>query len=367
MKILITGAKGFIGKNLVETLKTKDHELYLYDKESTEDELVGYLKSADFIYHLAGVNRPKDDKEFHEGNVTILEKMIDILEKEHHIIPIMLSSSIQATLDVPYGKSKKEAEDLLVDYAKKHQVDVYIYRFPNVFGKWSRPFYNSVVSTFCHQVAHGNSLEIHDKEKVLELLYIDDLVKDLLECLNKKTNTSYYCEVKTTHKITLQDLADTILSFRTSRTSLDVPNMGDPLTKKLYATYLTYIDKDAFSYPLKMNKDHRGSFTEFLRTSSYGQVSVNISLPGITKGNHWHHTKNEKFLVVSGKGAIRFRHIHSDEVIEYLVSGDKLEVVDIPPGYTHQIENLGSDKMVTIMWANEAFDKDNPDTIFLEV
>jgi len=368
MKILVTGSNGFIGKNLIAKLTELNHTIYAYDQASTTDDLDLYTKDCEFIYHLAGINRPQNPDDFLKGNFDVLDELLNYLKKHKNHAPIMLSSSIQAELDNNYGRSKKAAELLLIEYAHKRDVCVYIYRFPNVFGKWCKPNYNSVVATFMHQVAHGLPLQINAPDKMLQLVYIDDLVADCLTLLKlKEKQKSNYQSVNITHGISLQDLANVLMSFRQSRQNLMIPNMGDPLIKKLYATYLTYLPTDQFSYLLHMNQDNRGSFTEFIKTHAFGQVSVNISKSGITKGNHWHHTKNEKFLVVSGVGVIRFRHIHSDQIISYHVSGDRLEVVDIPPGYTHQIENLGSNDMVTIMWANELFDKDRPDTVFLEV
>ena len=281
----------------------------------------------------------------------------------------MLSSSTQAALGNPYGQSKKAGEDLFFQYAKDTGAQVLVYRFPNVFGKWCRPNYNSAVATFCYNIAHDLPITVNDRSVVMNLVYIDDVVTELIHALEGKANlrADGFCAVPTVHTITLGDIADLIVSFRASRESRDVPDMGDAFAKKLYATYLSYLPEDQFSYPLKMNVDARGSFTEIIRTPERGQFSVNISKPGITKGNHWHHTKNEKFLVVSGKGVIRFRKVGEEKVLEYFVSGERLEVVDIPTGYTHNIENLGDTDMVTFMWASECFNPEKPDTYFLEV
>ncbi len=280
----------------------------------------------------------------------------------------MISSSIQAAQDNPYGKSKKAGEDLMFEYAKETGAKVLVYRFPNVFGKWCRPNYNSVVATFCHNIARDLPITVNDRNVVMNLVYIDDVVDELINALNGRENTvGKFCEVSVVHTITLGEIVDLIYSFRESRKKLSIPNMNDEFTKKLYSTYLSYLPKDKFSYPLKTNEDYRGSFTEFIKTSDRGQVSVNITKPGITKGNHWHHTKNEKFLVVSGRGVIRFRRIDSDEVLEYYVSGNKMEVVDIPVGYTHSIQNLGDTDMITIMWANKPFNPEEPDTYYLVV
>ena len=369
MKILVTGAKGFIGKNLIKTLKSKGYkEIYEYDLVSTLDDLDKYTKECNFIYHLAGVNRPKDEKEFKEGNFGFTSTLLDYLKKNNNKARIMISSSIQAKLDNPYGISKKMGEDLIFDYAKEVGTKAYVYRFPNVFGKWSRPNYNSVVATFANNVANDLPITINDPKAKLELIYIDDLVSELINALNDNANViDEYAYVNPIYRTTVGKLADTFMSFKESRKDLSIPNMSDELTKKLYSMYLTYLPENEFSYLLKMNVDNRGSFTEFIRTVDRGQVSINISKPGITKGNHWHHSKNEKFLVVSGKGVIRFRKLDEDKIIEYHVSGEKLEVIDIPPGYTHNIENLGKDDMVTVMWVNEPFDKDNPDTYYEEV
>jgi len=369
LKILVAGAKGFIGKNLIVELRNRKYnDILEYDKETDPGLLDDYCKEADFVFHLAGVNRPKEQSEFMEGNFRFTSTLLDNLKKYKNTCPVMISSSIQAELDNPYGESKKAGEDLLFNYSKETGAKVLVYRFPNVFGKWCRPNYNSAVATFCHNAAHDLPIQVNDPSVVMNLLYIDDVVNELinaLECRENRVDT--FCEVPVEHTITLGEIADLIYSFKKSREERFVPDMSDGFTKKLYSTYISYLPEGQFSYDLKMNVDQRGSFTEFIKTPDRGQVSVNISKPGITKGNHWHHTKNEKFLVVSGKGVIRFRKIDSEEVLEYFVSGDKMEVVDIPTGYTHNIENLGDTDMVTIMWANESFNPEKPDTYFLEV
>lgn len=381
MKILITGAKGFIGKNLVAQLNNikdgkakhnslgSDITLLEFDKDTDPTLLDIYCKKADFVFHLAGVNRPKEQSEFMEGNFGFTSELLDTLKKHNNTCPIMLSSSIQAELENPYGESKKAGEDLLLQYGKETGAKVYIYRFPNVFGKWCRPNYNSAVATFCHNIAHDLPVQVNDPNVQMTLVYIDDVVQELINALVDEANKEgEYCKVPIEHNIKLREIVDLIKSFKDSRTTLQVPDLSDPITKKLYSTYLSYLPEDDFSYPLKMNVDERGSFTEFLKSPDRGQVSINISKPGITKGEHWHHTKNEKFLVVSGSGVIRFRKIDEpSEVIEYHVSGDKLEVVDIPVGYTHNIENLGESDMVTVMWVNEVFDPKQPDTFFERV
>lgn len=369
MKILVTGSKGFIGKNLISELTNRGYtEIYSYDKNSDSSSLENYCKNADFIFHLAGVNRPKNESEFMEGNFDLTSNILKLLKKHNNKCPIMLPSSIQAELSNPYGKSKKAGEELLFNYGLETGSKVLVYRFPNVFGKWSQPNYNSVIATFSYNVSRNIPIVINDPEVMLNLVYIDDVVDELIRALNGKENIQgNFCEVSEVHSIKLDKIVKLIKMFKETRTKLFVPDMSDPFTKKLYSTYLSFLDERDFSYELKMNKDERGSFTEFLRTEDRGQVSINVSKPGIIKGNHWHHTKNEKFLVVSGQGKIRFRKLETKEIIEYNVSGDKLEVVDIPVGYTHNIENTGTTDMVTVMWANEPFDADKPDTYFLEV
>jgi UDP-2-acetamido-2,6-beta-L-arabino-hexul-4-ose reductase len=369
MRILVTGAKGFIGKNLIAELRNKKYDdIFEYDRETDPSLFDEFCKEADFVFHLAGVNRPKEQSEFMEGNFGFTSDLLNSLKKHHNTCPVMISSSIQAELENPYGESKKAGEDILFSYGEETGANVLVYRFPNVFGKWCRPNYNSAVATFCHNIAHDLTIQVSDPSVEMNLVYIDDVVNELINALEGKQNrVGEFCEVPVVYTITLGEIVDSIYSFRKSREDRSVPNMFDEFTKKLYSTYLSYLPEDQFSYDLKMNVDQRGSFTEFIKTPERGQVSVNISKPGITKGNHWHHTKNEKFLVVSGKGVIRFRKIDTDEVLEYFVSCDKLEVVDIPTGYTHNIENLGDVDMVTIMWANEPFDPEKPDTYYLEV
>lgn len=369
MKILVTGSKGFVGKNLVAELKNRGFNyIYEFDKENTLETLNRYTRDCDFVFHLAGVNRPKDDKEFMEGNFGLTSQLLDFLKQNENYTPVLITSSIQAEIDNPYGRSKKAGEDLLFKYQKETGAPVYVYRLPNLFGKWSRPNYNSVVATFCYNIARGLDIKINDPETVLTLCYIDDVLEEFFRALDgRPTKQGEFCTVPVSHKIKLRELAELIQSFKESRNNLNIPNMADPLTKKLYSTYLSYLPEDQFSYDLKMHHDHRGSFTEFIRTPDRGQVSINIIKPGITKGNHWHHTKNEKFLVVSGKGLIRFRKIGSNEVIEYRVSGEKLQVIDIPTGYVHSIVNVGETDLVTVMWANECFDPEKPDTYYMEV
>ena len=382
MRILVTGAKGFIGKNLIATLNnirtgkdksfgiSEDITIYEYDVDSNPALLDAYCADCDFVFNLAGVNRPKEQSEFMEGNFGFASTLLDTLKKHNNRCPVMISSSIQALLDNPYGHSKKAGEDLIFAYGKEVGAKVYVYRFPNVFGKWCRPNYNSAVATFCDHIARDLPIQVNDRSVEMKLVYIDDVVAELLAALKNEAHMdeSGYCYVPVVHTITLGEIVDMIYSFKASRGERSVPDMTEgSFSKKLYATYLSYLPTDQFSYPLKMNVDERGSFTEILRTADRGQFSVNISKPGITKGNHWHHTKNEKFVVVSGKGLIQFRKIDSDEVIEYHVSGDKIEVVDIPTGYTHNIINEGDTELVTFMWCNECFDPEKPDTYFEEV
>ncbi len=369
MKILVTGAKGFIGRNLIAELRNKiDVDIFEFDKDTNPDLLDSYCKESDFVFHLAGVNRPKDCSEFMEGNYGFTSLLLDKLKNNGNTCPVMISSSIQSVLDNDYGRSKKAGEELLFSYSKETGAKVLVYRFPNVFGKWCKPNYNSVIATFCHNIAHDLPIKVNDENSVMTVVHIDDVIEELIRALKgKKRVSDSFCEVPNTYSIKLGDIRNKIYSFKLSREDKSVPDLSDSFTKKLYSTYLSYLPKDKFSYDLKMNVDNRGSFTEILRTPDRGQISVNISKPGITKGNHWHHTKTEKFIVVSGKGVIRFRQIESGEILEYFVSDEKLEVVDIPPGYTHNIKNLGDKDMVTIMWANESFDPENPDTFYLEV
>ena len=381
MNILITGANGFIGKNLCATLSNikagkdksfaidPDLNLMEYDVESDPALLDEYCAKADFVFNLAGVNRPKEQEEFMSGNFGFASTLLNTLKKHNNTCPVVLSSSTQAALGNPYGQSKKAGEDLFFQYAKEIGAQVLVYRFPNVFGKWCRPNYNSAVATFCYNVAHDLPITVNDRSVVMNLVYIDDVVTELVHALEGKANlrADGFCAVPTVHTSTLGEIADLIGSFRASREARGVPDMSDAFTQKLYATYLSYLPEDQFSYPLTMNVDARGSFTEIIRTPERGQFSVNISKPGITKGNHWHHSKNEKFLVVSGRGVIRFRKVGEEKILEYFVSGERLEVVDIPTGYTHNIENLGETDMVTFMWASECFNPEKPDTYFLEV
>lgn len=372
MRILITGAYGFVGRNLTAELHNRGFkDLFLYDVNTDPALLDEFTRTCDFVFHLAGVNRPQDPKEFMEGNFGFTSTLLDALRRHKNTAPVLITSSTQAALDNPYGQSKRAGEELMRAYSNETGARVFIFRLPNVFGKWCRPNYNSAVATFCHNIANGLPIQINDPSVVMNLVYIDDVVEAFIQRLVVSgewlTGSGELEEVSTVHTITLGGIVELLNSFKESRSTLQLPDLSDGFTKKLYSTYLSYLPTDAFSYPLKMNVDERGSFTEFLKSPDRGQVSVNISKPGITKGNHWHHTKNEKFLVVSGKGVIRFRKIDTEEIHEYFVSGDKLEVVDIPVGYTHNIENLGDSEMVTVMWVNEIFDPNRPDTHFLKV
>ena len=359
MKILVTGAGGFVGKNLCVSLP--EHELYRYDVDTDPSLLDVYCRDADFVFHLAGVNRPENPKEFMEGNFGFTSTLLETLKKHGNICPIVLSSSTHAVLDNPYGRSKLAGENLLKSYGAETGAKVIIYRFPNLFGKWCRPNYNSAVATFCYNIARSLPITISDQNIELTLAYIDDVIDEFKRALDGNPSEAV------THKATLGRIVGLLESFKESRNTLSVPDLSDLFAKKLHATYLSYLPEDEFSYPLKMNVDNRGSFTEILRTEHHGQFSVNVTKPGIVKGNHWHHTKNEKFLTVGGQGVIRLRRIDSEEIIEYHVSGDKLEVVDIPVGYTHNLENTGNTDMITFIWCNERFDPERPDTIFLGV
>lgn len=447
MKVLVTGANGFIGKNLVAELVNRGKKqgkqvivqtgvsdgnagdeaadtllIQCFTHEMPLSALKELVRDCGFVFHLAGINRPKEESEFEEGNAELTRNLLSCLEAEKVAAPVLLSSSTQAELDNPYGRSKKKAEDEVFSYGRRTGIPVYVYRLPNVFGKWSRPNYNTVVATFCYNIARGLPIQVNNARHRLTLAYIDDVVEEFLEKsgpflfgqegkkegknlsetgeslegsrnlsemkeslegsrnlserkenfeeserLSEISEKKRYHSIPVTHEVSLGRLAEIISSFPKMRKNLELPDMGDALTRKLYSMYLSYLPEDGFSYPLTMHEDARGSFTEFLRTPERGQVSVNISKPGITKGNHWHHSKNEKFLVVKGTGVIRFRKVGEEKVIEYPVSGERLEVVDIPTGYTHSITNVGEEDMVTVMWANESFDPERPDTFYEEV
>ncbi len=394
MNILVTGAKGFVGRNLVAALesirdgKDRTHaglvigEIFSYDIDSTPEQLDEFCAKADFVFNLAGVNRPKDNSEFMAGNFGFASTLLDTLKKHNNKCPVMLSSSIQATLagrfgNSEYGRSKKAGEELFFEYGKENGVRVLVYRFPNLFGKWCRPNYNSAVATFCNNIANDLPIQVNDPNVDMELLYIDDLVAEMVAALQGGEHHAEfdgvetilkedgrYCAVPTVHKIKLGEIVDLLNTFHDQPKTLVMPEIpNNSFAKKLYSTYLSYLPKEKMSFPLKMNVDARGSFTELLKTVNCGQFSVNVSKPGITKGEHWHHTKWEFFIVVSGRALIQERKIGTDEVIEFEVSGEKIEAVHMLPGYTHNIINLSdTENLVTVMWANESFDPNHPDT-----
>ena len=398
MNILVTGAKGFVGKNLCAALKNirdgKDRtrpaiaieEIFEYDIDTEPSLLDEFCTKADFVFNLAGVNRPQDPKEFMEGNFGFASTLLETLKKHSNTCPVMVSSSIQATCigryDSDYGRSKKAGEDLFFAYGEECGARVLVYRFPNLFGKWCRPNYNSAVATFCNNIANDLPITVNDPSVQLELLYIDDLVTEMLDALEgsehrcefEGINTHHcengrFCAAPVTHKVTLGQIVSLLESFKAQATTLVMPEIADnSFSKKLYSTYLSYLPKEKAAFDLRMNEDARGSFTELLKTEKCGQFSVNISKPGITKGQHWHNTKWEFFIVVSGKGLIQQRKIGSDEVLEFYVDGGRIQAVHMLPGYTHNIINLSeTENLVTVMWANEQFDPSHPDTFYEEV
>ena len=398
MKILVTGAKGFVGKNLVCALKNlkdgkdrtrpnlKIDEVYEYDIDSNALDLDAYCQNADFVFNLAGVNRPQNQEEFMQGNFGFASTLLDTLKKHNNKATVMLSSSIQATLvgryDNDYGRSKKAGEQLFFDYQKQTGANVLVYRFPNLFGKWCRPNYNSAVATFCYNTANDLPITVNDRNTILELLYIDDLIEEMLNALEGKQtyctfdgintvidNEGEFCACKVTHKVSLGEIVDLLDEFKAQTKTLVMPEIPfNSFAKKLYSTYLSYLPKEKVAFDLKMNQDDRGSFTELLKTQKCGQFSVNVSNPGITKGQHWHNTKWEFFIVVSGHGLIQQRKIGSDEVLNFEVTGEKMQAVHMLPGYTHNIINLSkTEKLITVMWANEQFDPNKPDTFFEKV
>lgn len=367
MNILVTGSKGFIGRNLLSVLGEQPHTIWQADADTSSQDLVTAASQADFVFHFAGVNRPKEEQEFQQGNGDFTRQLLHLLTAGKRP-PVLMTSSTQATLENAYGRSKRSAEDALLAYANDTGAPVFLYRLTNVFGKWSRPNYNSAVATFCYQIARGLPIRVDNPQTVLRLNYIDDVVAECLRALQgAPTREGEFCAVHPVHEVTLERLVELLHLFHSSRARLDVVDQSEPFTRKLYATYLSFLPEDDFAKKAVMHADARGSFTELLHMAGYGQVSVNISRPGITKGDHWHHTKNEKFIVVSGCGVIRFRLPASSEIISYAVSGNEPSVVDIPPGYTHNIENLGETDLITIMWANECFDPNAPDTYRLPV
>ncbi len=399
MNILVTGAKGFVGKNLCAQLRNISegkarfygniaiNQIFEYDIDSTEEELEQYCKDADFVFNLAGVNRPQNQEEFMQGNFGFASKLLDTLKKYRNTCPVMLSSSIQATLkgrfgNSEYGRSKRAGEELFFNYSKETGAKVLVYRFPNLFGKWCRSNYNSAVATFCNNIANDLPIQINDRSTELELLYIDDLVDEMIAALKGEEHhcefeevetvlveSGRYCAAPVTHKVTLGEIADLLYKFKEQPSTLLIPEIPhNSFAKKLYSTYLSYLPKEKVSFALKMNVDNRGSFTELFKSANCGQVSINISKPGITKGEHWHNTKWEFFVVVSGKGLIQQRRIGGEEVLNFEVSGEKIEAVHMLPGYTHNIINLSeTEDLVTVMWANEQFDPERPDTFFEKV
>ena len=363
LKILITGSDGFIAKNLIIELKNRGYtDLFLCNRNTLQQELEKYLKESDVIIHLAGVNRPNKIEEFDEVNVGLTEDIVSVLKKNQRGQKLLFSSSIMAIKDNPYGISKRKAENILQELARETNIRVHIFRLPNVFGKWCKPNYNSVVATFCYNIANNLEIHIHDAMAKLCLVYIDDVIEKIITSF-EENGGEIFQEINPSYHITVGNLSNILKEFKEQRRNNKIPDISDEFKKKLYSTYLSYLDSKDFSYPLKMNVDMRGSFTEFLHIGD-GQVSINISKPGVVKGNHWHHTKVEKFLVVKGTAKIQFRHMMTNEFVEYEVSGEKLEVVDIPIGYTHNIINIGSEDLVTVIWANESFHKEKPDTYF---
>lgn len=396
MKILVTGAQGFVGKNLCAQLKNIKEgkarcygdltisEVYEYDINSTPEELDQWCKDCDFVFNLAGVNRPQNTEEFMQGNFGFASTLLDTLKKHQNTCPVMLSSSIQATLagrfgTSEYGKSKKAGEELFFEYAKETGAKVLVYRFPNLYGKWCRPNYNSAVATFCHNIAHDLPIQVNDPNVDMELLYIDDLVEEMIDALQGKEHhcefdgvetvmqaDGRYCAAPVTHHVKLGKIVELLYQFAEMPKTLMIPEIpADSFAKRLFSTYLSYLPKEKAIFDLHMNVDNRGSFTELIHTLNCGQVSINISKPGITKGEHWHHTKWEQFIVVSGHGLIQLRKEGTDEILNYEVSGDKIQSVIMLPGYTHNIINLSeTENLVTVMYCNEIFDKNRPDTFF---
>lgn len=367
--VLVTGADGFIGKNLVAQLRNEQIEVISYNKKNTINQLIEYVNHADFIFHLAGVNRPKDISEFEKGNVCFTEKLLNIMKENKRKIPILFSSSIQSEMDNPYGISKRKAEQEVFRYGNETGAEVFVYRLPNVFGKWCKPNYNSVVATWCYNIANNLPIHIDDPNKKLNLVYIDEVVEEFIQALNGNANKAEngFCSIKRVFQVSLKEIAEKLQSFRSSRKTLKMENLENDFDRYLYTTYLSYLSEDDFSYPLEMKHDNRGWLAEFIKSKCFGQIFISRTKPGITRGNHWHHTKVEKFLVIEGEAIIKFRKINSEEVIEYPVSGEQLKVVDIPPGYTHSITNVGNTDVITLFWANEIFNPEKHDTYYLEV
>ncbi len=368
MNLMVTGANGFIGRNLSQTLAQRQDTIVLVDVDTPDEVLHSAALQADFVFHLAGVNRPLEESEYMAGNVGFTERLLALLETGKKP-PVLLSSSTQAVMDNPYGISKRAAEEAVLAYAKRSGASVYRYRLPNAFGKWSRPNYNSAVATFCHHIARGMPITVDDPARKITLVYIDDIISEFLRALEGEPTwgADGFCRVAPQYDTTLGDIVALLYRFRDSRSTLMIPDQADGFTRKLFATYQSFLPDDGFAYQPLSHQDERGSFTELLRMGSFGQVSVNIAKPSICKGDHWHHSKHEKFIVVSGEGLIRLRSPFSSQIHHYPVNGAHLTVVDIPPGYTHNIENTGEIDLVTIMWASEAFDPQRPDTYRLPV
>jgi len=368
--VLVTGAAGFIGKNLCVTLE-QDKSLHLlrFDVDNSMDDLVSYLHQADCVVHLAGTNRPQDVQEFDTGNRGLTDQILTILEQANREVTLVFSSSTQAALDNPYGLSKRAAEQAIVDWSARTGNKAYIYRLPNVFGKWCRPNYNSVVATFCYNLANGLPIQISDPNYEITLVYIDDLVLELINATHGRANivVGEVCSIPKSATVTLSQLADTIRLFAASRSTSIIPDLSTDFLRALYATYVSYVSPDNLSYPLSMRRDERGWLTEFIKGEGFGQVFVSRTRPGVTRGNHWHHTKTEKFLVVQGEAVVQLRRLGSKDIVGYRVTGDTLTVVDIPVGYTHSICNVGSIDLITLFWSSECFDPIRPDTVHLEV
>lgn len=370
MKVLVTGAKGFVGRNLISQFRYQDNiELYEYDLDTPQEMLDIYCRSSEFVYHLAGVNRPEELSDYMEGNWGFTFRLLNTLKKFNNSCPIMMASSIQAVKDNLYGKSKLAGELLLQKYSSQTGSQIYVYRFPNLYGKWSMPNYNSVVATFCYNIARNLPITVHDSNTDLDLVYIDDVIYELASLLEHRghVDTDGYYYVPNVTSVTVGRLAELIKSFSNYQTNLGLPQLNDVFQRNLYATYLSYLPYEKMAYPLKMNSTEKGSFTELLRTADKGQVSVNILKPGITKGNHWHHTKVEKFIVVSGSGVVKQRRVDDDEVYEFAVTAQNLEVIEILPGFTHTIANTGDSDMVTVMWCSECYNSEYPDTYYMEL
>jgi UDP-2-acetamido-2,6-beta-L-arabino-hexul-4-ose reductase len=369
MKILVTGANGFVGKNLIAELKNKGYtDIFEFGRTTDKSLLDEYTKECEFVYHLAGVNRPSDEKEFIEDNIGFTSELLELLKVHGNNSPILITSSIQVERDNPYGRSKKAAEDLLFKYSKETGTKAFVYRLPNLFGKWCRPNYNSVVSTFCHNIARDMEIQINDPNTELTLCYIDDLLAEFLKALNEnETKDGEFCLVPVSYNIKLGALANKLYAFRRHRDTLVMPSLETKFDRILYGTFLSYLEEDNFSYKLKKYVDNRGWLAEFIKSDSMGQIFISRTKSDITRGNHWHHTKAEKFLVIQGEAVILFRKVNTDQVLEYKVSGEIPEVVDIPTGYTHSIVNIGQEDVITLFWASEIFNPDKPDTYYLEV